>query len=206
VLAFLTLLLGLLALIIVTLEIPVVVTFQLEGTAFELGGAPAGHVTIRWLFGLVRLRIPLPAATKPKTSNANQAAKRKRPTHGKHSSLSGVVTVLRQAAFRRRVYRLVRDIFRALHLQRLRLYLRLGLGDPADTGRLWTIIGPLSVAAQNLRNAQVQFEPEFIDTVFEYRAHGTALLIPMQLLGLAIGFVLSPTSIRAWRTLKANHA
>ena len=47
-----------------------------------------------------------------------------------------MLAVVRQSGFRRRLYRLVKDLVRAAHLQRLRLRIRLGLGDPADTGRL----------------------------------------------------------------------
>ena len=84
--------------------------------------------------------------------------------------------------------------------------MRLGLGDPADTGRLWALVGPLNAAANNLRNAQVQIEPEFMDPLFEFRFDGRLLVVPLQLVALAIGFALSPASLRAWRTLIRGHA
>lgn len=84
--------------------------------------------------------------------------------------------------------------------------MRLGPGDPAGAGWLRVLVGPLSVAAQSLRNAQVQIEPEFMDEAFELRADGRLLLIPRQFLAPAIGFALSPASIRAWRSLRRGHA
>lgn len=178
--------------------VPIDVSFQFEGIeAFK------GRITIRWLFGLVRFRILLPAAAKP-PSEPDAAWARVKP--GERGARDNMLAVLRQAAFRRRVYRLVKDLVRAAHLQQLRLRMRLGLGDPADTGCLWAFVGPLNALAQNLRNAEVQIEPEFMDPVFEFQAHGRVLLVPLQFLGLVIAFALSPPSIRAWRTLKGSHA
>lgn len=113
--------------------------------------------------------------------------------------------VLRQVKFRQRVYRLVKGLIRATALRQLRLRMRLGLGDPADTGCLWAFVGPLNAAAQNLQNAQVRIEPEFMDAVFEFHVCGQVIVVPLQLMSLAFGFALSPASIRAWRTLKGNH-
>ena len=84
--------------------------------------------------------------------------------------------------------------------------MRLGLGDPADTGRLWAIVGPLSVAAQGIRSARVRVEPAFMEAVLEFDARGRMRLVPVQFLALAIGFALSPPSVRAWRTLRVGDA
>jgi hypothetical protein len=82
---------------------------------------------------------------------------------------------------------------------------RLGLGDPADTGRLWAVVGPLCAVAQ-LRNAELRIEPEFVDPVLEFHADGRVRLVPLRFLGLAVAFALSPPTIRAWRTLRGGHA
>ncbi|WPC67072.1 DUF2953 domain-containing protein [Rhodoferax ferrireducens] len=180
------------------LALPIDVAFRVEGIeTFN------GQIAIRWMFGLVRFRARIPGLSKP--AREPQAAKvRVKPD--KRSSRPNVLALLRQAAFRRRVYRLATDLVRAAHLHRLHLRMRLGLGDPADTGRLWALVGPLNAVAQNLRNADVRIEAEYLDPVFEFQARGRLLLVPLQFLILAIGFALSPASIRAWRTLKGRHA
>jgi hypothetical protein len=192
---------GLPGLVLILLAVPVDVEFRLEGIE-----PFAGEVGVRWLFGLVRFRIPVPRAGKraPRPEARPKAARaRARPkTRGLHRN---VLAALWQAAFRRRVYRLVGDLVRAVHLHRLRLLMRLGLGDPADTGRLWAIVGPLNAVAQ-LRNSELRIEPEFVDPVLEFQADGRLLLVPLRFLILAIAFALSPPAIRAWRTLKGNHA
>lgn len=199
-------LLGLFALLILLLAVPIVLTFRFENAGFENTEAFKGQVTIRWLFGLVRIRIPVPAGTGLHHSESKSQATKKRGKFRERGAPSHFVAVLRQVKFRQRVYRLVKDLIRAAGLRQLRLRMRLGLGDPADTGCLWAFVGPLNAAAQNLRNADVQIEPEFMDAVCEFHARGQVRVVALQLLGLAIGFALSPESIRAWRTLKGNHA
>lgn len=185
-------------LLVLLLALPIDLAFRVEGVAtFN------GQIAIRWMFGLVRFRVRIPGGNK--SARAPKATKvRVKPD--KRSGRPNVFALLRQAAFRRRVYRLAADLVRAAHLRRLHLRMRLGLGDPADTGRLWALVGPLNAVAQNLRNADVQIEAEYLDPVFEFQARGRLLLVPLQFLILAIGFALSPASIRAWRTLKGRHA
>ncbi len=198
-------LLGLFALLILLLAVPIVSTFRFENAGFEGMETFKGQVTIRWLFGLVRIRIPVPGDTRLHHSGTKLQAAKKRGKFRETGVRSNFVAVLRQVRFRQRVYRLVKDLIRAVDLRQLRLRMRLGLGDPSDTGCLWAFVGPLNAAAQYLRNAEVRIEPEFMDAVFEFHARGQARMVPLQLVGLAIGFALSPASIRAWRTLKGNH-
>jgi len=188
-------LLGLFALLILLLAIPIALTFRFESAGFEGMKAFKGQVTIRWLFGLVRIRIPVPGDTGMHRSGTKLQAAKKRGKYSEPGARSNFIAVLRQAKFRQRVYRLVKDFVRAAGLRQLRLRMRLGLGDPSDTGCLWAFVGPLNAAAQNLRNAEVRIEPEFMDAVFEFHARGQVRVVPLQLVGLAIGFALSPASI-----------
>jgi hypothetical protein len=193
---------GVLALIALLLAVPIDVAFRVKGIeAFE------GQVSIRWLFGLVRLQLRLPgrARKKPRTAptKGSSATRRNRKAGGGRRN---VLAVLRQAEFRRRALRFAADLLRAAHLRELGLWLRLGLGDPADTGRLWALLGPLNAAVQNLRGAEVRIEPEFIDPVLEFDARGRSLLVPLQIVALAVAFALSLPSLRAWRTLRSRDA
>jgi DUF2953 family protein len=195
----LAILLGLAAL----LAVPLGVAFQLEGLE-----PFAGRLTIRWLFGLVRVRVAAPGARRPPAEpSAEPKAKRKRARReSRPGRASRVLAVLRQAEFRRRAGRLAADLVRAAHPSRLRLRMRLGLGDPADTGRLWAVVGPLGAASRWLPGADVRIEPEFVEPVLEFEARGRLLVIPLQVLALAVSFALSPASIRAWRALWSGHA
>jgi hypothetical protein len=159
----------------------------------------AGQVTIRLLFGWVDVRIPIrPGNGAPKPARSPEPKGNRRPAR--------VLGMLRQAPFRQRLYRLVKDLGDAVRFHRLYLHLRLGLGDPADTGMLWAFIGPLSVMAKKVRNAEVLLEPDFMDAVFEFHAQGHLRLVPLQCILLVLGLVLSPASIRAWRTAPPRYA
>ncbi|MDH5538462.1 MAG: DUF2953 domain-containing protein [Rhizobacter sp.] len=182
------------------LAVPLHVTLRFEGIE-----AFGGELELRWLFGLVRFRVQIPGEGKKATAAGAIVSKaREQPRPG--GGGAHVLAALRQAAFRSRLYRLVNDLVAAVHPRELRLRVRLGLGDPADTGRLWALLGPLNAAAQDLSDAQVRIEPEFIDAVLEFQAHGRLLLVPLQILALAAGFALSPASIRAWRALRSGDA
>lgn len=186
-----------LGLLVMLLAVPVDVAFWIRGIEpFD------GQASFRWLFGLVRYRVHLPGfpGLPPLRAGARQQVARPRGDRGR------VLTVLREAAFRRRVVRFAEDLVRAAQLHELRLRLRLGLGDPADTGRLWALLGPLSVAAQQMRNTELRIEPEFMEAVVEFEAHGRLMLIPLRILTLVLAFALSPASVRAWRTLGGSHA
>ena len=117
-----------------------------------------------------------------------------------------MLSVVRQPAFRRRAHKFIRDMLRATHARNLVLRLRIGLVDPADTGRLWAVIGPIAGMAQNLRSAAVRIEPEFLDPVFEVESHGQFRLVPIQFIALTVAFILSPTMLRAWLRLRRGNA
>ena len=181
----------LLALLVALLAVPLTVVFSLHRIR-----ETRGLVRFRWLFGLVRfqLRIPWPAPAPGKKARSPRRRKRE-------GSASGLFSLIKQPAFRRRVDKFIRDMLRATHARNLFLRLRIGLGDPADTGRLWAIVGPIAGMAHNLRSAAVRIEPEFMDPVFEVESRGQFRLVPIQFIVLTAAFMLSPTMLRAWPRL-----
>ena len=188
-----------LALAVWLLSVPVDVVFRFDGIeAFR------GRVAIRWLYGRVRFRIRFPRVADVPPAGRHAAARAPAETHRRKIGRRALA-VLRHAAFRRRLCRLAKDLVRAAHLRDLRVRLRLGLGDPADTGRLWAWMGPIRAAAQSLRRADVRIEPAFPDPACDLEMCGRMRPVPLQLLALAIVFALSPASIRAWFTLGARH-
>lgn len=182
--------------LVLLLAVPVAVAFRLQRVE-----AFGGRITVRWLFGLVRFAVQVPGPAEPAHTRPKARAKA-----GKRRARRSMFAVVRQAAFRRRVYRLLKDLVAATHPRGMSLRMRVGLGDPADTGRLWAFVGPLNAAAGNLRDVEVQIEPEFMDPTFEFHFAGRLLVIPLQLVALAIVFALSPASLRAWRTLIGGRA
>lgn len=192
-----------LGLLVASLAVPVELAFECQGVE-----PMAARVRVAWLFGSIRFRFAVPRVARRSPDSqppAGDAPRVPAARPGKPSGNRGRVwTVLRQSEFRQRVLRLIQDLLRAVRVHRLRLQMRIGLGDPAETGWLWAWVAPLAVAARGRRNVQVRIEPDFIDAALAFEASGRVRFVPLRLLALAIGFAFSPPSLHAWRTL-AGH-
>jgi hypothetical protein len=147
-------------------------------------------MTLQWLFGLVRIQLPSSASTT--TDRAQETVKITEPKKLQASRKANPMIALRQKAFRQRLFRLIGDLWRAVHKQHVMLRIRIGLGDPADTGQLWALVGPLSGMLATIQDAMIEIEPEFIDSVFELDSSGKIRIVPLQLLYLTFGLLLSP--------------
>ena len=187
-------------LLLVLLTVPISVAFRMDRIK-EING----HVIFHWLFGLVRFRIGIPRAVKAVTRHPKKPReKTKKRKQG--GNVRVVIALLKQSAFRRRAIRFIKDLLCAAHARDLYLRLRIGLGDPADTGRLWGFLGPVAGIVTNLRSAEVRIEPEFMAPALEVESHGEFRLIPLQFIALATAFMLSPATLQAWRTLRRSNA
>lgn len=179
--------------LVALLAIPVMVTFQVSWQQ-----TLQGRVTLHWAFGLVRIQIRSMQSTPPSVAGE---APRKKVGRGKRSApkRTNLSAVVRQKAFRRRIFRFMSDVWHALHKTDVTLRVRVGLGDPADTGRLWAVVGPVAGMLSNIREATVEIEPEFIDATFELESRGTIRFIPLQLIYLVAALLLSPP---LWQGIK----
>jgi hypothetical protein len=188
----------LLALLVVMLSVPMTVAFRIDRIR-EI----RGHVILYWFFGLLRFRINIPGVAKAVSS------RKRKPGAKKEKHKLGVnghtfFALVQQSALRRRILRFIKSFSGAAHGRDLYLRLRVGLGDPADTGRLWGFLGPLDGIAANLRHAEVRIEPEFVDSALELESHGEFRLVPLQFVALTAAFMLSPEIFQAWRTLRRS--
>ena len=183
-------------LLLITSLLAVPITLRFRLSRYE---AVEGKVTLQWLFGLVKVDLS-------NIQPDEESGEKKKVEHSGswHSSKMSLSRAVRQQPFRNRLIRFVSDIWHAIKREDFRLYLRLGLGDPADTGQLWAIIGPLSGILFTLEDAEITVEPDFFDAIFEFESSGTICLIPLQLLTLVGGLLLSPVIWRGLRIAR-NH-
>jgi hypothetical protein len=186
--AVLTSLVILLVTLIVLLAVPIELAFDVKRI-----DRTYTRVKIRWLFGLIRFSINRPgtgAENLEEKSKARAITKTKKQQSTIPSS--NLIGTIKQSAFRRRVYRFVRNLLRLTHSHDIYFRLRIGLGDAANTGRLWIFLGPISALAANTSNAEIRIEPEFINTAFEFDGRGAFRLMPLEFITLLITFLLPP--------------
>jgi hypothetical protein len=175
------------------LSIPVTMMFQVSWQQ-----ALQSDIKLLWLFGLVHVRLPSFQSKAPSLEGEELAQKNiyfeRSPR--KNSSLFAVIW---QKAFRRRIIRFISDSWHAVHKRDISLRIRIGLGDPADTGQLWAVVGPVAGILSNVQDASIQILPDFLDTTFELDSSGNIRIIPLQIIYLTIGLLLSPP---VWQGIK----
>lgn len=163
----------------------------------DLASGPVGkrEVRVSWAFGLVNVQVA------PGSSQRTELSSAKKARSGKRRSGSGAARLLLRQSFRRRFYRYVCDLWHAVRKEGVYARLRIGLGDPADTGRLWSVLGPLSGVLACAADATLLLEPEFADAAFDWEGRGRITAVPLHLLVVTALFLLSPAVWRGFRQL-----
>ncbi len=186
-----------LVLLVGVLAIPLTLTFR-----FSLGDARPNDFRFRWAFGLVDAR----ARPGGRPASKSKAKRRRRTDRRDTSRRRGwnVIAALRRGDFRARIVKFTKDFWRAIHKEDLRLRLRVGLGDPADTGQLWSVLGPVSGMLSNVRQASIQVEPDFVDATLQVDSSGSVRIVPLQLLYLTTAVLLSPSVWRGLRRMRTE--
>ena len=184
-----------LLLVIALLAVPLRLDFSLSRHE-----AVEGDVSLQWLFGLARVKL-----STAESQRGNEAQRRVAPSHKRGASSLNISRALRQKPFRSRLIRFVRDIWHAIRREDFWLNLQLGVEDPADTGQLWAILGPLSGMFFASKDADITIVPDFIDSGFQFEGSGTVRLIPLQLLYLVMGLLLSPAIWRGLNSARIRH-
>jgi hypothetical protein len=166
------------------LAVPLTITFHL---LWKQG--LSGHVQIGWANGRVQTDIPIRPGRGSKDKNQQKRKNRKNET--KDIAISGI-KLLRNKPFRQRVIRHIGDIWVAVDKRNLKLFIRLGLDDPAETGILWSALGPLSGILATNRNSQITLLPDFLAPSFELHSSGSIRIVPLQHIYLTTKLLLSP--------------
>jgi len=186
-----------LSLIVILLAMPVTLTYQ-----FSWKETPSANLRLNWAFGLVRADVS-PDLAKPGPDKPD-ATRKKAARRGKSTGRKNFMAAIRQAPFRRRMLRFVTDLWRTIHKKNVQLLVRLGLGDPAETGQLWAVLGPLSGMLARLRDIKVTIEPDFLDATLEVDSSGTIRMIPLQVAIIVFGLLFSPPIWRGIMSMRRS--
>ena len=176
-------------LILLLLVVPIHIIFSLEGfPSFKR------HISVYFMFGLIRLPAP---SLFSRNIFHRRAINKESKVRRSQRQLRRVIIALQSRGFFRRLLRFISDIYKAVNIRILSLHLILGLDDPADTGQLWAIIGPISNILANLYIPCLYIEPDFINETFYIEGKGEIRMVPIRILYIVTIFLLSPTAIRA---------
>lgn len=190
--------------VVALLAIPVGVSFRLP----EPPGRRA-DVRLHWAFGLLRVRV-FPSRAAPSAQPDRTGDARRRPPGARSDNACGGrspwFALVRQPASRRRILAFIRDIWRAIRKDELRMRVRVGLGDPADTGQLWALLGPLSPLMAGMSRASIAIEPEFLEQTLSLEGSGRVQFVPLRLLYLTAALIVSPAIWRSMKQAKASIA
>ncbi len=156
------------------------------------------RIRIGWLFGLVHKdlggeeeegeREP-PEDDEKKKTNKNKNKKR---IDGRE-----VLQIIRIEGMPGRLEELVTGLIGALRIRFFRVHLRVGLADPADTGRLlgllWSMIAPLEAFFP----MDAKIEPNFYEEVFGAEMAGVVRVWPIRAAPPVVRFLLSRPAWKA---------
>ena len=185
-------------LIVALLAIPFEIIFKIHRQQ-----ATQSDIAIVWLFGVIR--IPLSNDTEGQQAKKPRKPKKKKNGKAKSTNFSAVKNLFLNARFRDRLIKFVKDVFKTIHIASFYLRVRLGLDDPADTGRLWAYLGPLAMYLSNLSNATIYLEPDFQTETLDFDGSGRIRFVPLQVIFTMLAFVFSPVTIHAlWQMRQSD--
>ncbi len=183
---------GLVVLTVLVLSVPLDMVIHLD-----VSGQPKLRLRLAWLFGLVSKEIK---KGKREPEDKRRAVEGRPKRRKRAIGARGILKILRTKGLLRQLKGLIKDFITRIEIRELVADFRIGLGDPAETGLLFALIGP---ATSFLRPpSRLSLEPSFEDEpVVEGYLHGEIRLVPIRLVAPFIRFALSPATARAIKTL-----
>lgn len=137
------------------------------------------RISVYLMFGLIRFPVP----SRCIRNLFRQRSRRKESkVKRSQSQLRRVIIVLKSKGFSCRLLKFISDMYKAMRIRILNLRFILGLDDPANTGRLWAFIGPISNIFANLYIPNIYIEPDFMAETFYVEGKGEIRIIPMRVL------------------------
>ena len=185
---------GLAALIIFALSIPLDLRLHIDTY-----GRPRFRMRLSWLFGLVNKEI---TKKEKKPEDKKKAAKLEQKPKEKRPGARIILEILRVKGLLRQIKILLKDILRLPRIRAIEADLKVGLGDPADTGLLFAFIGPAaSFLGSSFRNV-IKVQPSFTDdAILEGSLYGALRLRPFQVINPLLRFVFSLPTLRVAKIL-----
>lgn len=120
---------------------------------------------------------------------------RPRPSRRRRRGWTRWTEALWDEDFRAAVERLAARLWRAVRVRELRGWVQVGFDDPADTGLAWAVLGPVAERSER-RWPHFHAAPTFEGPALDADLHGAVAVVPLELLGVAVAFLLTPATLR----------
>lgn len=174
-----TTLLIILLFLILLLFIPIDLTFHVEKEE-----TLKSILRVKWLFGLMGKNI---GGSKRKSKPKKKKGRR---------NPRAFLEVLKARDFLPRFLGFISDVSRLMNIRKLKLYLRIGLGDPADTGIFFATAGPTMVFLSRFPSIDIQIEPDFEQESLRCHLQGDLRIIPIKIIKPVILLFFSIATLR----------
>ena len=171
--------------IIFLLIIPIEIAFTVNNLENQ-----KNNIKGKLFFGLIKFQLFPQTGKKTKTTEVKPVKKKKRVTLRKFLKLA------QNEKFVAKLSVFIKKLLKSVKFQLSRIYLRLGLDDPADTGMLWGIIGPVYGILDYYSDKNVKIEPEFQDPTFNIEGSGKISVVPIEIIFISLFFLLSPVTVK----------
>ena len=160
----------------------------------EVYEKPKFRIRLKWLFGLLKKDIR--AKKKP-------TKKKKKQKLGEGRKwLWAAFRIIRIKGMLKELRRLVKGILNSLKIRELRVNLKVGLDDPADTAFLVGIINASRLFWKTSFPHEIDIRPDYEGQVFlEGYTHLTVRVLPIQIVASLLRFLFSWSTMKAMRIL-----
>lgn len=157
---------------------------------------PQGRFVVGWLFGIVGKRI---TGQKPRPKDKKRLSLTERLHRIQH-----FLEIIWTRGLLKQILHLIRDIFRQLYLKYCNVDIKIGLGDPSETGLLFVIVYSIMPFSSRLTH-HVNLQPEFNgEAIFEGQLHIIIRFLPIKLIVPITKFVFSVAALNLTRALISN--
>jgi len=176
---------GLAAILTLILFVPLEMAVQLS-----VSGKPKLRMKLVWLFGLVSKEV----------SRGEGKPREKKRAGKRMARLGDILSLLQTRDLLKQLKILLPSMLRSLKIRDLAADFRIGLGDPADTGLLFALIGPAALWLNSSFPLRIRAQPSFADEpTFLGHSHGVVRVRPIRLVIPLLRFAFSPATIGAMK-------
>jgi hypothetical protein len=155
------------------------------------------RLKLSWFFGMVSREF---TGKKEKPAGKKKAAGARKKRRWLNARM--FLKIIRTRGLLKHLKVLLRDALGCFRFRDIAAEFKIGLGDPADTGLLFAVLGPASVFLGSSEMHRINIEPSFADDAFlRGYSHGTVRLRPIRLVPPFLKFTFSRVTVKVVWTL-----